>query len=64
MKRVVYAWQEQDKFFLSPFPYGSNKRQPANWYDSSTDLVAEAGRRGVKVQWQLTGNEQQAPDEQ
>lgn len=57
IKRVVYAWQEQDKFFLSPVPYDPDKRQPANFYDSSTELAADASRRGVRVQWEKTGAE-------
>jgi len=56
-KRVAYAWQEQDKFFLSSVPYNPNKRQPANWYDTSTELVTEASRRKIKVEWVKTGLE-------
>ena len=56
-QRVAYAWQEQDKFFLSAVPYNANKRHPANWYDTQTELVTEASHRKMKVEWAKTGLE-------
>lgn len=50
-QRVVYAWKENGKFFLSPIPYDPARRQPANWYDSDTELAADASMRGVRVEW-------------
>lgn len=50
-KPVAYAWEENDKFFLSKFPYAPNNRQAANWYDSKTELLTEAGRRRLQVEW-------------
>ncbi len=49
--KKLYGWRTDDgKYRLSKFPEDRQPR-PANSYDSMQAALAEAGRRGVEVEW-------------
>lgn len=55
MKRVLAAWQNGDKFYLSAFrgkDIHANNQTPAAEFDSEAELLAEVRRRKVNVDWE------------
>lgn len=49
--RTVYAWQEGDEFFLSPFAEARGGRRPIDRFDSKEALEAYVEPRGCEVEW-------------
>lgn len=47
---IGYAWQRDGKFYLSVVRPGQRFR-PANSYDTDTELVQAAERRGLELKW-------------
>lgn len=49
--RTVYAWQDGDWFFLSPFSETKAGRRPMDHFDSREELEAHVAPRGCEVKW-------------
>jgi hypothetical protein len=54
MSRILYAWRDGGKFYLSAFkaPRAHDGKRPANEYGTETELLDDVKQREAEVIWE------------
>ena len=48
---TLFAWQEGDEFFMSPYEEALHGRRPIERFDSREELEAAVRAKGNAVEW-------------